>query len=150
MWGSYTRPTIKMFPITGRESELIPLVFENSNLNPNTNQIQIESKSNPFVHLSSFLQGQPGLCGSYHLLQSCFSFFVHLDGQPEPFYSCIILQSCSSSLFCLHCQPELFAKTTFSSLAFLSSSVSISLAGQTLYLTLHFARGKRVWSNSHH
>ena len=49
------------------------------------------------------------LCGSYHLLQSCFSFFVHLNGQPEPFDRCIILQSCSSFFFCLHGQPELFA-----------------------------------------
>ena len=39
------------------------------------------------------------LCGSYHLLQSWFSFFVHLHGQPKPFGSCNILQSCSSFFF---------------------------------------------------
>ena len=94
--------------------------------------IQIKSKSN-LIHFFSFflcLQGQPELCGSYHLLQSCFSFFVHLHGQPfgsyhllqscfsffvrlhgqpEPFGSCIILQSCSSFFFCLHGQPRVFA-----------------------------------------
>ena len=78
------------------------------------------------------LQGQPELCGSYHLFQSCFSFFVRLHGrhepfgvatifsslallfflhplhsQPQPFGSCIILQSCSSFFFRLHGQPEL-------------------------------------------
>ena len=96
------------------------------------------------------LQGQPELCGSYHLLQSCFSFFVRLHGQPEPFGSyhllhssfsffirlhgqpepfgsCIILQPCSSFFFCLQanlsCLSCLLA-TTFSSLRFLSNSLS--------------------------
>ena len=71
--------------------------------------IQIKSKSNPNHFCSSFflcLQGQPELCGSYHLLQSCFSFFVHLHG--EPFSSYHILQSCFSFFIRLHGQTEPF------------------------------------------
>ena len=59
--------TRKLVPITGQASSSLEFVFvfENSNLN------QIK-------YCSSFLlclQGQPELCGRYHLLQSCFSFF---------------------------------------------------------------------------
>ena len=59
------------------------------------------------------------LCGSYHLLQSCFSFFIHLHGQPEPFGSYHLLQPCSSFFFRLHGQPSdhlrgLLFLTTFS------------------------------------
>ena len=47
-----------------------------------------------------------------------FFFFVHLHGQPEPFGSCIIFQSISmANLSCL-------LVTTFSSLRFLSNSLS--------------------------
>ena len=48
--------------------------------------IQIKSKSNPIHFLLFFLPLSPGptweLCGSYHLFQSCFSFFVRLHRQP--------------------------------------------------------------------
>ena len=79
-----------------RMSVLIPKLQSQSKLNPN----QIQS-----IFLSSFflcLQGQPELCGSYHLLQSCFSFFVHLHG--EPFSSYHLLQSCFSFFIRLHGQ----------------------------------------------
>ena len=60
--------------------------------------------------------------GSYHLLQSCFSFFVCLHGQTELFGSCIILQSCSS--FVSTANLRCLLVTTFSSLSFLSNSFS--------------------------
>ena len=63
------------------------------------------SKSNPFLYFVC-LQGQTELCGSYNLLQSCFSFFVHLHRQPQPFGSCTIFQSCSSFIIRFHGQPE--------------------------------------------
>ena len=73
--------------------------------------IQIKSKSNPNqIHsffCSSFflcLQGQPELCGSYHILQSCFS---------------------SSSVSMANLSHLVAA--SFSSLALLSSSVSFFL-----------------------
>ena len=109
----YTR---KMVPITGRASLFLEkLFFFKSNI-----------KSIPFFCSSFFLclQGQPELCGCYHLLQSCFSFFVHLHGQLEPFGSCNILQFCSSIFFCLH---GCLLVTTFSSLSFLSNSLSSPL-----------------------
>ena len=119
-----------------RASELIYLFFLiffflNSNLNPN--QIQIKSKSNPnqiqiksnlFFYLFLCLQGQPELCGSYHHLQSCFTFILCLHGQPEPFGSCIVsslaLLSSSVSMANLGC----LLATTFSRLSFLSNSFS--------------------------
>ena len=87
--------------------------------------IQIKSESNPIHFLLFFLPlspGQPELCGSYHLLQSCFSFFVRLHGQP--FGSYHLLQSCFSFFVRLHDQPEPFVAASFSSLALFCSSVS--------------------------
>ena len=69
----------------------------------------------------TFNQGQHELCGSYLLLQSCFSFFVRLHGQPEPFGSCsLALLSFSVSMANLSCLLE----TTFSRPRFLSNSLS--------------------------
>ena len=111
-----------------RVSEVIPLhilFFKNPI------SIQIKSISNPnqiqSFFCSSFflcLQGQLELCGSYYLLQSCFSFFVRLHGQTEPFvaasFSSLALLSSSVSTADLSCLLE----TTFSSLTFLSYSFS--------------------------
>ena len=131
-----------MVPITGRASSFIEFL-----------KLQSQSKlnSNPFFALlSSCLQGQSELCGSYHLLQSCFSFFVrlhgnlshlvayqscfsflvHLHGQTEPFCSCIILG-----------QPEVFAsdhllQSKFSlQLIFITSLQSFE-SGQALFLVV--------------
>ena len=71
------------------------------------------------------LQGQLELCGSYNLLQSCFSFFVRLHGQPvsrlvAASFSNLALVSSSVSTANLICLLE----TTFSSLSFLSNSFS--------------------------
>ena len=90
--------------------------------------IQIKSKSNAnqikSIFYSSFFlcfQGQPELCGNYHLIQSSFSFFVRLHGQPEPFGSCgLALLSSSVSMATLSCMLA----TTFSSLSFLFNSLS--------------------------
>ena len=59
-----------MVTITGRASSFLERkkVFD------------IKSKLNSSLFCSSFflrLQGQPEQCGCYHLLQSCFSFYVH-------------------------------------------------------------------------
>ena len=73
----------------------------------------------------TFNQGKHELCDIYHLLQSCFSFFLHLLGQPEPFGSCIILQSCSSFFFSIStANLSCLLATTFSSLRFLYNSLS--------------------------
>ena len=89
--------TRKMVPITGRASSFLEekKMFLKSNLS------QIHS-----FFCSSFflcLQGQPELCGCYHLLQSCFSFYVRLHGQPELF-------ELSDHLLCLR-----FLSNSFSS-----------------------------------
>ena len=67
------------------------------------------------------------LCGSYQLLQSCFSFFVRLHGQPELFgslvaasFSSLALLSSSVSMANLSC----LLATTFSSPSFLFNSFS--------------------------
>ena len=77
----------------------------------------------------------------YHLLQSCFSFFIHLDGHPEPFGSYYLLQSCFSFFVRLHGQPEPFGSCTFSGLALLSSSVftaNLSCLLATTFSSLRF------------
>ena len=75
------------------------------------------------------LQGQPELCGIYHLLQSSFSFIVLLHGQPEQFSRSIILQFCCSIFFSLHGQPVLFASDIPSlQLIFISSLQSLRVA----------------------
>ena len=91
-----------------------------------------------FVHL----HGQTEPFSSYHLLQSWFSFFVRLRGQPEPFGSCIILQSCSSFFFCLHGQPELFASDHLLQSSFLSNSFS-----SPRFILLRVARHWFSWSS---
>ena len=115
--------TRKMVPITGRASTFLE-IFENSNL------IQIKSKSNPnpihFIFCTSFIlcfQGQPELCGSYHLHQSCFSFSVsitNLSRLVAASFSSLALLSSSVSMANLSCLLE----TTFSSLRLLSNSLS--------------------------
>ena len=70
------------------------------------------------------LHPSPEPFGSYHLLQSCFSFFVRLHGQPESFgsYTFSGLALLSSSIFTANLSCLL--ATTFSSLSFLSDSFS--------------------------
>ena len=65
------------------------------------------------------------MCGSYHLLLSCFSFFVHLHGgQPKHLVaaslSSLAFLSSSVSTANLNCMVA----NTFSSLSFLSNSLS--------------------------
>ena len=80
----------------------------------------------------SFNQSQYELCGSYHLLQFCFSFFVCLHGQLELFR---ILQFCSS--FFLQGQIELLASEHF-----LQSWVSLQFIVVT---SLQFERGQALF-----
>ena len=94
-----------MVPITGLASSFLEIL-------KNPISIQIKIKYIPFSpSLFLCLLGQPELCGSYHLLQSCFSFFIFLHGQPEPFGSCHLLQSCFSIFFHLHGQTEPFGSS---------------------------------------
>ena len=130
-WGK-TLPKLleKWFPLQGERAH---------SQTPISIQIKSQIKSNLFFSSSFFLclQGQPELCGSYHLLQSCFSFFVRLHGQP--FGSYHLLQSCFSfssvsmanlnrlvaTSFALLLSPlGCLLATTFSSLSFLSNSFS--------------------------
>ena len=101
-----------MVPITGRASSFLEIKTPIS--------IQIKSKSYPIqflLFLLPLLQGQPELCGSYHLLQSCFSFFVRLHGRlVATIFSSLALLSSSISTANL--------ATNFSSLSFLSNSLS--------------------------
>ena len=89
-------------------------------------KLQSQSKLNPNLFFdSSFffcLQGQPEPCGSYNLLQSHISFFIHVHREPGhlvamPFSSIAHLSSSVSTanLSCL-------LATTFSRLSFLSNS----------------------------
>ena len=89
--------------------------------------IQIKSKSNPNqIHSTSFIlcfQGQPELCGSYHLHQSCFSFSVsmtNLSRLVAASFSSLALLSSSVSMTNLSC----LLATIFSSLRLLSNSLS--------------------------
>ena len=116
--------TRKMVPITGRASSFLE---KNVLLKRNSYKIKSISLCSSFFLC---LQGQPELCGIYHLLQSCFSFIVGLHGQPEQFGRSIILQFCCSIFFSLHGQPELFASDILlQSLRFLSYSFSIFVSG---------------------
>ena len=115
-----------MVLITGRASSFLENLFLKTPIS-----IQIKSKSNPNqIHsllCSSFflcLQGQPELCGVYHLLLPCFSFFVHLHDHPEPFGSCIILQFALLSSSVSTANLSCLLTTTFSSPSFLSNSFS--------------------------
>ena len=92
--------------------------------------IQIKSKSNPnpihSIFCTSFIlcfQGQPELCGSYHLHQSCFSFSVFMTNQSR-----LVAASFSSlallSSFVSMANPSCLLVTTFSSLRLLSNSLS--------------------------
>ena len=75
--------------------------------------IQIKSKSNPnpihYIFCTSFIlcfQGQPELCGSYHLHQSCFAFSVsmtNLSRLVAVSFSCLALLSSSVSMANLSC-----------------------------------------------
>ena len=83
--------------------------------------IQIKSKSNPnqihSIFCTSFIlcfQGQPELCGSYHLHQSCFSFSVsmtNLSRLVAASFSSLALLPSSVSMANLSC----LLATTFSS-----------------------------------
>ena len=106
-----------MVPITGRASSFLEnLCFL---------KFQSLSKLKYNFFCSSFflcLQGQPELCGSYHLLQSCLFFFVHpnLSRLVAASFSSRALLSSSASMANLSC----LLVTTFSSLSFLSNSFS--------------------------
>ena len=82
---SLTQLLQKWVPLLGKRTYSMNfLVFENSF----SIQIQFKSNSNQihsFFGLlsSSVSKGQPELCGYYHLLQSCSSFFFRIHGQPE-------------------------------------------------------------------
>ena len=71
----------KWFPLQSQRAHSLKTFFK----------FYIKSKLKSFLFLlffSSFLlrrQGQPELCGCYHLLQSCFSFYVCLHGELELF-----------------------------------------------------------------
>ena len=90
--------------------------------------IQIKSKSNQIhsIFCTSFIlcfQGQPELCGSYHLHQYCFSFSVsmtNLSRLVAASFSSLALLSSSVSMANLSCLLE----TTFSILRLLSNSLS--------------------------
>ena len=90
---------------------------------------QSQSKLNPnqihFFFCFLCLQGQPELCGSYHLLQSCFSFFVvsMANRLVVASFSSLALLSSSVSTANLSC----LLATTFSSLSFLSYSPYFNL-----------------------
>ena len=80
-----------------------------------------------FQSCSSFflcLQGQPELCGSYHLLQSCFSFFVDsmdkLSRSVATIFSSLAFPSSSVSM------ANLSRLVAVSSLSFLSNSFFIT------------------------
>ena len=117
----------KMVPITGRASSFLEkILFFKTPIS-----IQIKSISNPNQIYSFFcssfflfLQGQPELCGSYHLLQSCFlpSFvsMANLSRLVAESFSSLALLSTSVSKANLSC----LLATTFSSLSFLSNSFS--------------------------
>ena len=139
----------KYFPLQGERAHSLNFLKLQSQSKLNPNPIQSILCSSFFL----CLKGQSELCGSYHslvllfffppsprqlelfgsyyLLQSCFSFFVHLHGQTEPFGSCNILQSCSS-FFCLHGQPEVFVTLQLISITSLQSFES----GQALFLVI--------------
>ena len=112
-----------MVLITGRASSFLEFfLFFKTPIS-----IQIKFKS---IFYSSFflcLQGQPELCGGYHLHQSCISFFFCLHGQPEPFGSYHLLQCCFSLFLRFHGQTEQFGSYIISSLALLSSSSTANL-----------------------
>ena len=122
--------------------------FLNSNLNPN--KIQIKSQS---FFCSSFflcLQSQPELCGSYHLLQSCFLSssvsMINPSHLVAASFSSLALLSSSVSMANLSC----LLATTFSSLIFFFNSflspcfsllrVGIPLVFLVLLLALFFSR----------
>ena len=67
----------KWFPLQGERAHSL----KNTSFRYQIKVFDIKSKLNSFFFCSSFflrLQGQPELCGCYHLLQSCFSFYVLL------------------------------------------------------------------------
>ena len=77
------------------------------------------------------------MCGRYHLLQSCFSFFLRLHGQPEPLGSYHLLQSCFSFFVHLHGQPVPFGsclKSYFSLQSIFINSLQSFESGQVLFL----------------
>ena len=111
--------TRKMVPITGRANSFLEIFFF---LTP----ISIQIISIPFFCSFFFLclQGQPELCGSYHLLQSYFissSFsMANLSRLVATSFSSLALRSSSVSTANLSC----LLATTFSSLSFLSNLFS--------------------------
>ena len=85
-----------MVPITGQASTFLKF-FENSNLNPNPNQIHIQS--------IPFFSSSASRANLSCVVATIFTSLAFLYSS----VSCIILQSCFSFIFCLHGQPELFA-----------------------------------------
>ena len=105
----------KWFPLQGERAHFLKFL-------KTLISIQIKSKSNPIQSIpffcSSFIlcfQGQPELCGSYHLHQSCFSFSVSMTN-----LSRLVAVLSSVSMANLSC----LLATTFSSLRLLSNSLS--------------------------
>ena len=112
-----------MVPITGRASTFLEILKT-----PISIQIKSKSNTNPIHSIffcTSFIlcfQGQPELCGSYHLHQSCFSFSVsmtNLSRLVAASFSSLALLSSSVSMANLSC----LLATTFFSLRLLSTSL---------------------------
>ena len=73
-----------------RLEKWLPLQGERAHSLKEKKVFYIKSELNSLIFCSSFflrLQGQPELCGCYHLLQYCFSFYVRLHGKLELFAS---------------------------------------------------------------
>ena len=116
-----------MVPITGRAGTFLEFLKLQSQSKLNPNQIQSIFCSPCFLYLLAFflyLQGQSELCGSYHLLQSCFLFssvsMANLSRLVATIFSSLAL--ISSSVYMAKLSHLIAA--SFSSLALLSSSVS--------------------------
>ena len=106
-----------MITITGRAGSFLEF-----------KKIQFQSQLNPIHFCSPFffcLQGQSELCGSYHLLQSCFFFssvsMANLSRLVAASFSSFALLSAYVSMANLRC----LLVTTFSSLSFLQHFTSI-------------------------
>ena len=86
----------------------------------------LSDRCSSLAHLSySVSMANLSCCSIYHLLQSYFSFTVHLHDQPEPFGSYFSSLTFLSSSVSMANLSHLVA-TIFYSLAFLSSSVHMA------------------------
>ena len=107
--------TRKMVPIIGRAGTFLEFVKLQSQSKLNLNQIQSVFCSPIFL----YLQGQSELCGSYHLLQSCFLF----SSVSMANLSCLVATIFSSLAFIFSsvymAKPSCLIAVSFSSLAHL-------------------------------